>query len=342
MLGTLDVTSGRITTVAVVPLKRLLAALALALLAALATAAGAAASTGSHRKAVPGPKRQRATRHIHWRHTRSRRSRHLAQRHRAARHHRHHRHHRSVAHLGACPGAELRPTAHDLARVRAATLCLVNRQRVMRGERPLALNARLQRTAQGHTRDMAYRDYFDHSRGRGDTLLSRMRAARYIFSSRIGYEIGENIGWGTLWLATPRAMVAAWMASPGHRANILDPRFHDTAVGVSAHPPSSLARGQAGAIYTQDFGGLLGAGRPRRAHGSPEHARCAAYGQCFRIRPVVRRRCPRGMSSHHRGRRSSLRRVGAHAGARRRCVGCRGCRAARRARSRRARAPARR
>ena len=45
------------------------------------------------------------------------------------------------------------------------------------------------------------------------------------------------------------------MASPGHRANILDPRFRDTAIGVSTHPPFSLARGQAGAIYTQDFGG---------------------------------------------------------------------------------------
>jgi uncharacterized protein YkwD len=45
------------------------------------------------------------------------------------------------------------------------------------------------------------------------------------------------------------------MASPRHRANILDARFRDTAVGVSPHPPSSLARGQAGAIYTQDFGG---------------------------------------------------------------------------------------
>jgi hypothetical protein len=224
-------------------------------------------------------------------------------------------------------------------------LCLVNRQRVIRGERPLALNARLQRTAQGHTRDMAVRDYFEHSRGRGDTVLRRMRAAGYIFSSRIGYEIGENIGWGTLWLATPRAMVAAWMASPGHRANILDPRFHDTAVGVSAHPPASLARGQAGAIYTQDFGGLLGVGRPRRAHGSPEHARCAAYGQCLRMRPEARRRCPRDKISHQGGRRSSIRRVGGHAGARRRCARCRGCPGARGARgapSRRARAPVRR
>jgi hypothetical protein len=225
--------------------------------------------------------------------------------------------------------------------VRAATLCLVNRQRLIRGERPLELNARLQRTAQGHSQDMARRDYFEHSYGPRDTLLRRMRAAGYIYSSRIGYEVGENIGWGTLWLATPRAMVAAWMASPGHRANILDPRFQDTAVGVSPHPPSSLARGQTGAIYTQDFGGLLGAGRPGMAHGSPEHARCAAYGRCVRLRPKVRGRCPRARHGLRGGRQSSIRRVGGHAGTRRRCAHCSGCRRARGATSHRARAPTR-
>ncbi len=86
---------------------------------------------------------------------------------------------------------------------------------------------------------------------------SRIRACGYIYSSQVGYEVGENIGWGTLWLATPRAIVAAWMASPGHRANILDAHFRDTAIGVSSHPPTSLARGQDGAIYTQDFGVII-------------------------------------------------------------------------------------
>ena len=64
-----------------------------------------------------------------------------------------------------------------------------------------------------------------------------MRAVGYISSSRVGYEVGENIAWGTLYLATPRAIVAAWMASPGHRANILDARYRETGIGVSPHPP---------------------------------------------------------------------------------------------------------
>jgi len=156
---------------------------------------------------------------------------------------------------GSCAGAQLRPTPADLNLIRAAILCLVNRERAAQGERLLAPDTRLQHAAQAHTDSMAYRDYFEHVGPRGETPLSRIRAAGYLYSSQVSYEIGENIGWGTLWEGTPQAVVAAWMASPGHRANILDARFRNTGIGVSTHPPSSLAGGQAGAIYTQDFGG---------------------------------------------------------------------------------------
>ena len=105
---------------------------------------------------------------------------------------------------------------------------------------------------------MAFHDYFEHLGPQGQTPLARMRAVGYISSSRVGYEVGENIAWGTRRLATPRAIVAAWMASPGHRANILDPRYRETGIGVSPHPPRALAHGQPGAIYTQDFGVIIG------------------------------------------------------------------------------------
>jgi uncharacterized protein YkwD len=150
------------------------------------------------------------------------------------------------------------PTQWDIEGIRAATLCLVNRERAANGESPLQANARLEQAAQDHTESMAFGDYFEHVGPLDDTPLSRMRAAGYIYSSQIGFEVGENIGWGTLWEATPRAIVATWMASPGHRANILDARYRDTAIGVSPHPPSSFAHGQAGAIYTQDFGVITG------------------------------------------------------------------------------------
>jgi uncharacterized protein YkwD len=161
--------------------------------------------------------------------------------------------HGSARH-GRCAHAGLAPTASDLGTIRAATLCLINRERRAAGERPLRPNARLRRAAQAHSRSMAFEDYFEHVGPGGVTPLARLRAVGYISSSRASYEVGENIAWGTLYLATPRAIVAAWMASPAHRANILDARFRETGIGVTPRTPAALAHGQRGAVYTQDFG----------------------------------------------------------------------------------------
>jgi uncharacterized protein YkwD len=171
----------------------------------------------------------------------------------------HRTHHQSAAHHSfashrPCTNTRLMPNNKDLKLIRAATLCLINRERTRRGEHSLRPNARLRRAAEAHSQSMAFDDYFEHVGPRGQTPLARMRDVGYISSKRLSFEVGENIAWGTLWLATPRAIVAAWMASPGHRANILDPRYRETGIGVSPHPLSSRAHGQPGAIYTQDFG----------------------------------------------------------------------------------------
>ena len=165
--------------------------------------------------------------------------------------------HRPVLHGGACANAGLMPSRFDIGKIRAATLCLINRARLAHGEVALRPNPALQRAAQGHTESMAFGDYFEHIGPAGQTPAARMRAAGYIYSGRVGYEVGENLAMGTLWLATPRAIVRGWMASPGHRANILDPRFRDTAIGISPHPPAEFAHGLRGAIYTQDFGVII-------------------------------------------------------------------------------------
>ena len=157
----------------------------------------------------------------------------------------------------ACAGASLTPDRSNLPSIRSATLCLINRERGAHGENPLKPNAALEASAQAHTDSMVSADYFEHVGPNGQTPLSRMRSVGYIASSRAGYVIGENIAWGTLWLGSPRSIVASWMASPGHRANILNAHFRDTGIGVSPHVPASMSGGQAGAIYTQDFGAII-------------------------------------------------------------------------------------
>lgn len=158
----------------------------------------------------------------------------------------------------SCPNTELMPEAGNLEQVRAATLCLVNQERARNNELPLKLNAQLAQTAQLHSESMVSEDYFAHVAPNGETPLVRVQKTGYIPDSRVGYTIGENIAWGTLYLATPSSIVAAWMASPEHLANILDGDYRDTAIGVAAAAPPSLAGGQAGAVYTQEFGVIQG------------------------------------------------------------------------------------
>jgi len=156
-----------------------------------------------------------------------------------------------------CPGANLVPQASDIENVVAATLCLVNDERARFGESALSEDPRLTDVAVGHSRDMDARDYFAHVSPDGQTLLMRVQASGFIPNGDVGYTIGENIAWGTLSLGTPRAIVRAWMESPGHRANILNGSFRYTGIGIDPALPQSMSGGQAGGMYTQDFGTII-------------------------------------------------------------------------------------
>jgi uncharacterized protein YkwD len=220
----------------------------------------ATARTHSHAGSIRQTHRPTRARHRRCRRRRAARAHHRAAAPQHRRAHRRAQARRGRSRLagpdGICQDAELRPSEENLDRIRAATVCLVNRERAAHGERVLAPNGQLRQAAQGHTESMIAGDYFGHEGG-GQTLQQRLIASGYIYSSKIGYAIGENIAWGSGALGTPKAIVAAWMASPGHRANILDPRYRDTAVGVSPRLPRSRAHGQLGGIYTQDFGVII-------------------------------------------------------------------------------------
>jgi uncharacterized protein YkwD len=178
----------------------------------------------------------------------------------------HHKHKRAVHHAlkkrsataaDECPNANLTPSTSNTESVVAATLCLVNDERVRFGESALIEDPRLAGAAAGHSRDMDEHDYFSHTSPGGQTLLMRIQASGFIPNANVGYTLGENIAWGTLWLGTPRAIVKAWMESPGHRANILNGSYRYTGIGVDPDLPSAMSNGQAGGMYTQDFGTII-------------------------------------------------------------------------------------
>jgi len=149
-----------------------------------------------------------------------------------------------------CENADIAPTEGNENLARAAILCLLNQIRANRGLPLLKENARLRRAALAHSSDMVRRGFFEHTTPDGDTMVDRIRATRYA-SPRVGWALGENLGWGTGSLATPRAIMKAWMGSAGHRANVVKRTYREIGIGVVTGVPSD--RGD-GATYTADFG----------------------------------------------------------------------------------------
>jgi uncharacterized protein YkwD len=157
-----------------------------------------------------------------------------------------------------CENTELTPEPNNIETIDAATLCLVNQERARNNELPLQPNAQLEQAAQGHSEEMVEDDYFAHVAPSGLTPVGRIEETGYLPNQQVGYTLGENIAWGTLGLSTPAAIVAAWIASPEHLANILFSPYRDTAIGVASEAPASLAGGQPGAVYSQEFGVIVG------------------------------------------------------------------------------------
>jgi uncharacterized protein YkwD len=156
-----------------------------------------------------------------------------------------------------CQNTELMPTPANAELVRAAVLCLINKERAQNGDAPLTLSPQLQQAAEGHCDEMITSDYFEHVSPSGLTPVDRIRSDGYIPNKNVGYVIGENLAWGTLGLATPQAIATAWIASPGHLANILDTQYTETGIAVTPKVPPSLAGNAAGATYVQEFGVIL-------------------------------------------------------------------------------------
>lgn len=83
----------------------------------------------------------------------------------------------------------------------------------------------LREAAQKHARDMAKLGYFEHRAPDGSQPKDRVLATGY--SPRL---TGENIAFGP---ESAEEVVAGWLASPGHCANIMDARFRDTGIAVA-------------------------------------------------------------------------------------------------------------
>ncbi len=155
---------------------------------------------------------------------------------------------------GACRDARVVPTGDNRARVHAATLCLLNVERTSRGLRRLRASGQLKKAATAFSRSMVRKRFFDHVSPEGSTMLTRIRkGTSYLNRNVRDWALGENLGWGEGPRSTPQAMVRMWMASRGHRVNVLNARFRHVGIGVATGAPANISRARA-ATYTTDFG----------------------------------------------------------------------------------------
>jgi uncharacterized protein YkwD len=155
------------------------------------------------------------------------------------------------AHVAAdCHNADVLPTAQNVALVEAAVLCLHNQIRAQHDLPALKLNAKLSRAADGHSSDMVSDGYFDHTAPGGSTFVDRILRAGYAKRTD-GWALGENLAWGTGDLSTASGVMNSWMASTGHKANILKRSYREVGIAIRLGVPSDDT---VGATYTADFG----------------------------------------------------------------------------------------
>jgi len=156
--------------------------------------------------------------------------------------------------LAAAPAAP--PVA--AAAIEEYIVLATNGERARHGLVPLQSDAALAAVARSHSGDMAAYGYFSHVNLQGEDPTDRAKRQGYpvikhLGGGRIAAGIAENIGmmptgnvaeYGYVEedaAAIAEAMVAMWMASEGHRENILSPGYDRIGVGVAYDGSSYIA-----------------------------------------------------------------------------------------------------
>ena len=108
---------------------------------------------------------------------------------------------------------------------RAGVIAVTNEERIRGNLPPLAENAKLNEAARLRLEDMFKNQYFAHQSPAGGGVAEAVKTTGYQY-----IVVGENLALGGF--RDDRAVVAAWLKSPGHKANMLARRYADIGVAV--------------------------------------------------------------------------------------------------------------
>jgi uncharacterized protein YkwD len=145
---------------------------------------------------------------------------------------------------GACASAT---DANAPAAVQTrAVVCLVNYARAQDRRRRLVQRPRLHLAAELKGERVASCKQFSHTPC-GAAVTSDVRIAGYRYA-----RFGENLFAGTWGRFSARDVVNAWLASPPHRANMLNARFRD--FGAAPVRATGLLEGGDAVVWTATFG----------------------------------------------------------------------------------------
>jgi signal transduction histidine kinase len=124
----------------------------------------------------------------------------------------------------------------------AALVDMANSDRALNGAGSLTINPLLTAAAQAKADDMAARGYFAHFDPAGKGPWDWMKEAGYVY-----HFAGENLA---IQFSESADVERAWLNSPAHRENLLDPRF--TEVGIAT--AEGLYQGRPTTYVVQFFG----------------------------------------------------------------------------------------
>jgi uncharacterized protein YkwD len=134
-----------------------------------------------------------------------------------------------------------------------AVLAELNGIRRAHGLAPLRLAPALGAAADFHSRTMGRYGYFGHQSRDGSDFGKRVK--RFYGAAGYGaWSVGENLLWSSGSVDAAKAL-QLWMNSPGHRANILTPRWREIGVSiVTVQQAPGIYGNRTVTIMTTDFG----------------------------------------------------------------------------------------